>query len=84
MTGFASKRMMASDPITGHWKPKWTTMTQSVVDDDLWYQIGTAYEEIAEWIRTQPSSLWYEHPPHRIACFDIHEKLYTILLLKWS
>jgi hypothetical protein len=84
MTGFASKRMMASDPITGHWKPKWTTMTQSVVDDDLWYQIGTAYKDIAEWIRTQPSSLWYEHPPHRIACFDIHEKLYTIFLLKWS
>jgi hypothetical protein len=84
MTGFASKRMMASDPISGHWVPEWTVLNKSLVDDSTWYQIGTAWPEVGRWIRTQPKFLWYEHPQHKISCFDIHEKLYTILLLKSS
>lgn len=84
MPGFASKRMMASDPISGHWMPRWNVINNAKVDEETWYQITTRWPDVARWIRTQPGSLWYEHPSQRCHSFDIHEKIYTILLLKWS
>lgn len=55
------------------------------VDGDTWYTVSCT-KEISEWLRTQPKELWYEAVAHGwvLSQFDIHEKLYTLLALKWS
>jgi hypothetical protein len=60
---------------------------QSTVDGETWYTIG-CYDDTSKWLRSQNRELWHEHVEHIWAgyhnTFDIHEKLYTMLALKWS
>ena len=55
------------------------------VDGDTWYTVSCT-KEISEWLRTQPKELHYEALAHGwvLPQFDIHEKLYTLLALRWS
>ena len=57
------------------------------VDGDQWYTVGCS-KEVSAWMRTQPESMWYEHIDDQwhthLNRFDIHEKIYTQLALKWS
>jgi hypothetical protein len=60
---------------------------RGIVDGKTWYTIG-CYNDTSKWLRSQDRELWHEHVEHMWAgyhnIFDIHEKLYTMLALKWS
>ena len=86
MTGFISKRAMVSDPITGHWIPTFRILTEGYVDNEKWYMIQTQHIYVAKWVRTNNKDLWHEHKAHKYSGsrFDIHEKLYILMILKWS
>lgn len=58
-----------------------------IVDGDWWYTVQVD-PIAATWVKQQPRSLWYDHltPNHYkvVNTFDIHEKVYTLLALRWS
>ena len=60
---------------------------QSQVDDDTWYTVSCT-GAVAKWIRSQDREFWHEHINGKWNvihnAFDIHEKLYTMLALKWQ
>ena len=60
---------------------------QSTVDGAIWYSV-TCYDEASQWLRSQDPELWHEHINNKWGVinhlFDIHEKLYTMLALRWS
>jgi len=62
-------------------------MESAVVDGDTWYKIQVI-PRVTEWIKTQDKNRWYEHiTAHNyrvLNTFDIHETLYTLLILRWS
>jgi len=64
---------------------KFEINAKAEVDGDIWYTVS-CNKEISEWLRTQPKELQYEALAHGwvLSQFDIHEKLYTLLALKWS
>ena len=68
-------------------KPNVKIHDRSTVDGKIWYTIG-CYDDTSKWLRSQDRALWHEHVEHMWAgyhnTFDIHEKLYTMLALKWS
>jgi hypothetical protein len=57
------------------------------VDGKFWYTVKLTMPA-QEWIRQQPNEEWYEHIDQRYyvdgSRFDISEKLYTALTLKWK
>jgi len=60
---------------------------QAPVDGETWYTVACV-SVVCEWMREQPKELWHEHIDlrwiHYSNKFDIHEKLYTVLALRWS
>ena len=60
---------------------------RSIVDDATWYTVS-CYDDTSQWLRSQDQKLWHEHINNKFLVinhlFDIHEKLYTMLALKWS
>ena len=60
---------------------------QSQVDGEIWYTVS-CIAAVAKWIRSQDREIWHEHINGKRDVFhntfDIHEKLYTLLALKWS
>jgi len=50
------------------------------VDQETWHTVQLSYP-VADWIRTQSNQLWVELTE---GCFDVHESLYTMLMLKWK
>jgi len=72
---------------TFQYKPHIKIHDQSTVDGNTWYTIGCS-PVTSKWLRSQNRELWHEHVEHIWAgyhnTFDIHEKLYTMLALKWS
>ena len=60
---------------------------QSIVDGATWYTVS-CYDDTSEWLRTQDQKLWHEHINNKWGVinhlFDMHEKLYTVLALRWS
>jgi hypothetical protein len=64
---------------------KFEINAKAEVDGATWYTVSCT-KEISEWLRTQPKELQYEALAHGwvLSQFDIHEKLYTMLALKWS
>lgn len=68
-------------------KPKFKIHGQAKVDGATWYAVGCS-PEASTWIRGQDKTLFYEHIDQswqlQLNRFDIHEKLYSMLALKWS
>ena len=64
---------------------KFEINAKAEVDGDTWYTVSCT-KDISEWLRTQPKELRYEALAHGwvLSQFDIHEKLYTLLALRWS
>jgi hypothetical protein len=64
---------------------KFEINAKAEVDGATWYTVSCT-KEISEWLRTHPKELQYEALAHGwvLSQFDIHEKLYTLLALKWS
>lgn len=59
---------------------------EGTVDGDIWYTVG-CNPIVAEWVRTQPKEMWYEHIDNDwhipLNKFDMHEKIYTMLGMRW-
>jgi len=59
------------------------------VDGDTWYSVICS-RAVSEWLRSQSRELQYSHVDTNYNNyewknkFDIHEKLYTMMSLKWS
>lgn len=59
----------------------------TLVDGVPWYVVKCK-KEVAAWIRTQDSSMWYEHIDSQWFVykdrFDVHEKLVTMISIKFG
>jgi hypothetical protein len=66
---------------------KFMILDQATVDGDQWYTVSCT-KEVSAWITTQPKDMFQEHINDTwhfaLGKFDMHEKLYTMLALKWS
>ena len=66
---------------------KFSILDQAQVDSDTWYTVKCT-KEVSAWLREQSKELQYSHIDARWFAhtnqFDIHEKLYTMMALKWS
>jgi hypothetical protein len=60
---------------------------QALVDGRTWYTVYCTHEA-SQWIRGQSRALWHEHIHKKWDVihntFDIDEKLYTMLALRWA
>ena len=90
LTKIANKMRVAIDEaVMEPWKykPNFKIHDESVVDGATWYTVG-CYDDTSQWLRSQDQELWHEHIEKMWAgyhnIFDVHEKLYTMLALKWS
>jgi hypothetical protein len=62
---------------------KFTPLDSTIVDGVRWHTISTnRNSEVSEWIRSHPKELWQDYANIDMI-IDVHEKLYTLLLLKW-
>jgi hypothetical protein len=57
-------------------------VTSAPVDGKTWYTVKLTMPA-AKWLRRQPGADWQEHKPGN-GYFDISDKLYTALTLKWT
>ena len=66
---------------------KFTILDQAPVDGATWYTVSCA-NEVSTWLREQSKELQHSHIDNNrylfVTKFDIHEKLYTLLALRWS
>lgn len=66
---------------------KFMILDQATVDGDQWYTVSCT-KEVSAWITTQSNDMFLEHVNDTwhfsLGKFDMHEKLYTMLALKWS
>ena len=62
-------------------------ITHATVDDHEWYTVK-CNKETATWVRQQNKEMWYEHIDSNWTVyknmFDIHERIYTMLQLKFG
>lgn len=64
--------------------PAYKQMDKATVDNEEWVTVKCNYETAA-WVREQKQKYWYEHNTLTIgSMFDIHEKLYTMLKIKFT
>lgn len=54
-----------------------------LVDGKLWHTI-TVNKFAAKWIREQSKDHWYEHQSNNVAVFDISDKLFLLLKVRWG
>jgi hypothetical protein len=80
---------MTLTAVKGGWvnsKSLWK-MDEALVDGETWYTVKCA-KLLSAWVRQQPAGDWVEHIDGQgyvhLNMFDVHEKLYTVLLLKAS
>ena len=72
-------------------EPNIRVLNKSMVDGEPWYTVS-CLRPVSIWIRTEQSDqehmLWFENIDDKwgvnFNVFDVHEKFYAILLLKWS
>jgi hypothetical protein len=62
-------------------------LASAMVDDAKWFTVQ-CNKEVAAWLRTHPEKMCYEHIDQNWMIhkniFDIHEKIYTMLQLKYG
>lgn len=64
-------------------------INRALVDGEQWYTVQV-HPDVKPWIYEQPNrdKLWYNHIDNRwytvANTFDMHEKIYTMLALRWS
>ncbi len=83
-TGKSYYAMMASMEINNI---KFMLLTSALVDNEPWYSL-LVNKEAAAWLRTQDKSVSIElHDRTSIldhSIFDVHETIYTMMVLKFS
>lgn len=65
-------------------KDKVQFVESALVDGTPWYTIKVLPKECADYIRNSDTNLWYEHRGYLITRFDVHEQLYTLIMIGWS
>jgi len=60
--------------------------TPTLVDGERWYDVGVRDTEVSAWIRCNDKELWVETTIPYPSCgsFDMHEKLYMMLELRFG
>jgi len=68
-------------------KGNFEIMESAVVGRDTWYKIQVV-PQVSEWIKQQDKNSWHEFRTGNnykvLDTFNVHEKLYTMLILNWS
>lgn len=63
-------------------------LDQATVDGETWYTVQCKPSTVSGWVREQDPALWTSHIDQKwymhFNVFDMHEKLYTMLMLKWK
>jgi hypothetical protein len=62
-------------------------IAEAIVDDEPWYTVHVPDSQCAQWIRTFSPNQQCQHISGNFPWgdfFDIDERLYTLLALKWS
>lgn len=68
-----------------------SVLTKAIVDSDQWYTVRCS-KEASIWFREtfaqNENKLWFENIDHQWQLnknvYDMHEKLYTLLIMRWS
>ena len=63
---------------------KFKKVSHSDVDGEKWYTVRTSDLEVSKWIRSQDRELKVETTVNYPNYFDVHEKLYVMLELKFK
>lgn len=66
---------------------KFHKLSTAIVDGERWFELAVRNNEIAEWIRSNNKDLWAQTmalSSPRFGTFDIHEKLYMMLELRYG
>lgn len=67
--------------------PPFRKTTSAVVDGETWHTVRCD-TQVGKWIRTQDPKFWHEHIDQNWMVykntFDIHEKIYTMLGVKFT
>lgn len=67
-------------------KHPYKCLSESKVDGEIWYTV-TGQKPVCEWIRKQDATKWHEHIDSTwhisFNTFDIHERIYTMLGMKF-
>ena len=73
--------------IFGEQMPAFSKIDGALVDGEQWYTVQCR-KDVSKWVRTLDNKHWYEHIDQRgyidRNMFDMHEKLYTMLAVKFS
>lgn len=67
-------------------KNKFQVIDQGTVDNDIWYVVQVE-PAVVPWMHKQDQTMWYSHKLNNyrvLDTFDVHEKLYTMMALKWN
>jgi hypothetical protein len=69
-----------------HLHRKFEIVDDAIVDDEQWFTVRIIDQQCVDWVRNISPKQQWEHPGMGIigCLFDIHEKIYTLLALKWS
>jgi len=65
-------------------KTIFATVSSELVDGEKWYTVRTSSPIISKWIRSQDKTLQVETTANYPSYFDVHEKLYVMLELKFK
>lgn len=65
-------------------KVKFEKVSQQDVDGEMWYTVRTSNPTVSTWIRSQDRKLKVETTVNYPNYFDIHEKLYLLLVLRFQ
>lgn len=84
MMGRQTGKSTLYDTFRENLRIKFQTVSQSEVDGEPWYTVRTADPIVSSWIRSQDHKLRVETTVSYPNYFDIHEKLYIMLELKYK
>jgi ABC-type multidrug transport system ATPase subunit len=65
-------------------KTIFATVSSELVDDEQWYTVRTSSPIISRWIRSQNKNWYVEITANYPNYFDVNEKLYVMLELKFK
>lgn len=68
--------------------PSIQKLDEAMVDGVKWYTVQCKPSTVSGWVKEQDPTLWHNNIDSRwyinFSTFDMHEDLYSMLLLKWS
>ena len=68
--------------------PEYNTIESVTFNNDTWYRVWFVSQRCRSFIKDADPDLWYEEERKSdvdlIPVYRIHEKLYTLLALKWK